>query len=125
MKIKINESQLDTLMKNKVVMEQEEMQALPPAEGEYEGETAEPEEDKTTDAVQMAANAYRKAKETGVDAEGIETFLSALKSELMGSESEGEEQPSEEPADSFSPAPGEEPINESIVKIKSQFKRFI
>lgn len=111
MKIKINESQLDTLMKNKVVMEQEEMQALPP------------EEDKTGDAVQMAANAYRKAKESGVDAEGIETFLSALKSELMGSESE--EQPSEEPADSFTPAPGEEPINESIAKIKSQFKRFI
>lgn len=123
MKIKINESQLDTLMKNKVVMEQEEMQALPPAEDGYEG--AEPEEDKTTDAVQMAANAYRKAKENGVDAEGIETFLSALKSELMGSESEGEEQPSEEPTDSFSPAPGEEPINESIAKIKSQFKRFI
>jgi len=124
MKIKINESQLDTLMKNKVVMEQEEMQALPPAEGGYEDETQEPAEDKTGDAVQMAANAYRKSKEMEVDAEGVETFLSALKSELMGSESE-EEQPSEEPIDSFVPAPGEEPINESIQKIRSQFKRFI
>lgn len=122
MKIKINESQLDTLMKNKLVSEQEEMQALPPAEG---GEQ-EPVEDKMGDAVMMAANAYRKSKETEVDAENVEGFLTNLRKELMGSESEGEEQPStDEPTDSFAPAPGEEPINESIQKIKSEFKRFI